>query len=131
MWSRTKSVWWVTGPRTKIRITGVHPTLSSLRMGHQRGFQRVSRTTTGTSTVGGTSYQGHKIVSWWRDGKQPNQSWWVKVAIEGSSPEHHEWRPYVELGAPEPKRRKETKEWASGAVDWSGEGVPFEWESEN
>ena len=76
-------------------------------------------------------YYGCKIVSWWRDGKQPDQSWWVKVAIEGSSPEHHEWRPYVELGAPEPKRRKETKEWASGAVDWSGEGVPFEWESES
>ena len=51
-------------------------------------------------------YYGCKIISWWRDGKQPNRSWWVKVAIEGSSPEHHEWRPYVELGAPEPKRRK-------------------------
>ena len=73
-------------------------------------------------------YYGCKIVSWWRDGKQPDQSWWVKVAIEGSSPEHHEWRPYVELGAPEPKRRKEAKE---EVVDWSGEGVPFEWESEN
>ena len=51
----------------------------------------------------------------------------MKVAIKGSGPEHHEWRPYQELGAPEPKRRKEAKE---EVVDWSGEGVPFEWEGE-
>ena len=55
-------------------------------------------------------YQGYKIVPWWRGGKQPNQGWRVKIATSGSGPEHHEWRPYQDLGVPEPERRRGEKD---------------------
>ena len=36
-------------------------------------------------------FHGYKIIAWWRDGEQPKQGWWVKVAISSTGPEHHEW----------------------------------------